>query len=101
MRGVKRWGDGRGSDVFKEGEKTYFCHLCLYELNSSWWARMGFASEAAALAQCEGVLRRVHAARLAPAACLAQHAAPLAPRARSSSPQDPHASHCGARATCW
>ena len=93
VRGMKRWGDGKGSNVFK-GETTYFCHMCLYELNNSWWARMGFLSEAAARAQCEGVLRRVHAARLAPAACLAQHAAPLT---RSSSPQDPRASHYGAR----
>ena len=28
VRGMKRWGDGKGSNVFK-GETTYFCHMCV------------------------------------------------------------------------
>ena len=79
VHGVKEWGHGNGSKVFP-GEVTYFCHMCLTELPIAWWARLGWSSEEEAQKWCEGTLRRVLAARLAPAARLAQRAACL-PRA--------------------
>jgi len=40
--GVKKWGDGKGSEVF--GERTYICHMCMYELPKPPHVLLGFAS---------------------------------------------------------
>ena len=46
QRGIKRWGDGKGSSIFDPNEKTFYCHMCLYELEKPLWAHLAYESEA-------------------------------------------------------
>ena len=45
--GTKQWGDGKGSEAFKDG-LTFICHACMVELEIPAWALLDFASEAEA-----------------------------------------------------
>jgi hypothetical protein len=49
---VKFHGDGNGSDAFGDGI-TYYCHMCMYELEKQVWAIVGFSSEAEMLQDLE------------------------------------------------
>ena len=48
-RGQKKWGDGGGSYAFG-GNKTFVCHMCLYELEKPGWLILGFNNEQEAVA---------------------------------------------------
>ena len=50
--GKKEWGDGNGSEVFKDGI-TYVCHACLVELPMPGWAALSFNNQAEADAFAE------------------------------------------------